>query len=501
MAACNKKKINECKEVEQSGSVEDNDRHRRMTDDAENASSVNDGNEGSWKSHKKRDAKEDEDDGELDNDDPSASKKPRVVWTVELHQQFVNAVNQLGMEKAVPKRILELMNVPGLTRENVASHLQKFRLYLKRMNGVTQHQGGIPSSFCGAVEPNSKAGSLGRLNIQALAASGQIPPQTLAALHAELLGQPAGSLVLPTMDQPILLQSSIPNPKCIPIERGVAFGQPIMKCQSNISKQFSHSNISVEDVSSGFPTWPSNQLNAMLPSSNPSTQNNMMVEMLQKHQEPPVLPESGHAINVQPSCLVIPSQSSNNMSAGNSPVPVHQNSSYNSGGIVDYSLLSSQLNIMPLGSGEITDGNVGVLNGYSISGAVPSSMSSCSVRADSNTVWWPQNSSMNVSSSGRLPGRLPNMSETFDRKAGVPFEEAHVRNLGFVGKGSCIPSRFAVEDIETLVNETSDSKTCVIDGGDRVKQEFDLDFTESKKTGIPALQHYSSSGFTGVLSK
>lgn len=26
--------------------------------------------------------------------------------------------------EAVPKRILELMNVPGLTRENVASHLQ-----------------------------------------------------------------------------------------------------------------------------------------------------------------------------------------------------------------------------------------------------------------------------------------------------------------------------------------------------------------------------------------
>jgi hypothetical protein len=28
------------------------------------------------------------------------------------------------LAEAVPKRILELMNVPGLTRENVASHLQ-----------------------------------------------------------------------------------------------------------------------------------------------------------------------------------------------------------------------------------------------------------------------------------------------------------------------------------------------------------------------------------------
>lgn len=29
-----------------------------------------------------------------------------------------------SFSEAVPKRILELMNVPGLTRENVASHLQ-----------------------------------------------------------------------------------------------------------------------------------------------------------------------------------------------------------------------------------------------------------------------------------------------------------------------------------------------------------------------------------------
>ena len=35
--------------------------------------------------------------------------------------------------EAVPKKILEIMNVDGLTRENVASHLQKYRLYLKRL--------------------------------------------------------------------------------------------------------------------------------------------------------------------------------------------------------------------------------------------------------------------------------------------------------------------------------------------------------------------------------
>jgi SHAQKYF class myb-like DNA-binding protein len=43
---------------------------------------------------------------------------------VQLHQQFVVAVNQLGIDKAVPKKIVEIMKVQGLSRENVASHLQ-----------------------------------------------------------------------------------------------------------------------------------------------------------------------------------------------------------------------------------------------------------------------------------------------------------------------------------------------------------------------------------------
>ncbi|PKA60225.1 Two-component response regulator ARR11 [Apostasia shenzhenica] len=65
--------------------------------------------------------------------DTATVKKARVVWSVNLHQKFVNAVDQIGFEKVGPKKILDLMNVPGLTRENVASHLQKYRLYLSRL--------------------------------------------------------------------------------------------------------------------------------------------------------------------------------------------------------------------------------------------------------------------------------------------------------------------------------------------------------------------------------
>ncbi|KAK4257521.1 hypothetical protein QN277_007098 [Acacia crassicarpa] len=79
---------------------------------------------------------DDEDNAQQNEEDPSTQKRPRVVWSVELHRKFVAAVDQLGLEKAVPKKILDLMNVEGLTRENVASHLQKYRIYLKK---VTLH--------------------------------------------------------------------------------------------------------------------------------------------------------------------------------------------------------------------------------------------------------------------------------------------------------------------------------------------------------------------------
>lgn len=69
-------------------------------------------------------------------------KRPRLVWTPQLHKRFVDAVAHLGIKNAVPKTIMQLMSVDGLTRENVASHLQKYRLYLKCMQGLSGGNGG-----------------------------------------------------------------------------------------------------------------------------------------------------------------------------------------------------------------------------------------------------------------------------------------------------------------------------------------------------------------------
>lgn len=76
---------------------------------------------------------------ENSNEDQAAQtlKRSRLVWTPELHKRFVEVVAHLGIKNAVPKTIMQLMNVDGLTRENVASHLQKYRLYLKRMQGLS----------------------------------------------------------------------------------------------------------------------------------------------------------------------------------------------------------------------------------------------------------------------------------------------------------------------------------------------------------------------------
>ncbi|OIT26448.1 PREDICTED: two-component response regulator ORR21-like isoform X2 [Nicotiana attenuata] len=512
-----RKKCSFSKDPEYSGSLDDNDRHKRGNDDAECASSVIEGADAVLKPQKKkRDAKE-EDGTEMENDDPTTAKKPRVVWSVELHQQFVSAVNQLGIDKAVPKRILELMNVPGLTRENVASHLQKFRLYLKRLSGVAQQQGGFPSTYCGPIEQNPKLGSLGRFDIQALAASGQIPPETLTALHAELLGRSTSNLVLPSVEQPDLLQTSLQQAKCIPVDHVVAYGQPLMKCPPSISnsKHLSQPMMSAEDVHSGFGSWRAKNI-YMVPSSNltelAAPDSNMLMAMMQhqqqwqkqqqleQQQKQSGLPEANHSINVKPSCLVLPSQLPGNFQVGDSPGPISQASSLGKSSVIDYSVLSPQSNNSS-GVVQVLDRELKPacgLNGFTAAASFSPSVSS--VHAENSAGIQLHNSSSAFGASKQLPGLVPNnlgFPVSCNSKSSQVLDQGPKRNPG-AGKAASIPSRFAVDESDSLMCNFS---TAIIYPEDtKVKQEPNMNIMQNAKVGPAIFQKFPSGDLMSVFS-
>ncbi|KAI7750596.1 hypothetical protein M8C21_006649 [Ambrosia artemisiifolia] len=441
-----RKKWNENKEHEHSGSVDDKDRHKRGGDDNDYASSVNEGGEGALPSHRKKRNNKEDDDGELETDEPGGSKKARVVWSVELHQQFVNAVNQLGIDKAVPKRILELMNVPGLTRENVASHLQKFRLYLKRLSGVAQGVG--PSSFCGSMEQNSKLASYGRFEIQALAASGQIPPQTLVALHAELLGQPTANVGLPVIDHQPLMQPS----KCMQVDHVMSYGQTL---PSNITKQVPQSVI--EDVHSGLGAWHSNNMVGGYGQFGGQNGHNMLFGMLQSQSQSQSQSQQvqKQSITVQPSRLVVPAQSSANFQAVNNGVPVnpsHQTTSFNRSSVINY------------GVGQRSETEM--------------KMTGCAVDVENR-----------IGGQGSVANHsIKEMGEkqiSFGESVHV-LDQGPLRNLGFVGKKSSIPSRFAGYEAESPTHNLNYADN---NGERRIKQEPNIDFLENSKAGGTAVTH------------
>nr|GMD26395.1 two-component response regulator ORR21-like isoform X2 [Ipomoea batatas]GME02203.1 two-component response regulator ORR21-like isoform X2 [Ipomoea batatas] len=323
--------------------------------------------------------------------------------------------------------------------------MQKFRLYLKRLSGVAQQQGGLPNSFCGPIEPNPKLGSLGRYEIQALAASCQIAPQTLAAIHAELLGRPTSGLVLPTIDHPALLQASLPGTKYILDDQAVAYGQPLMKCPPNISKQFTQ-HLSAEDIPSGVGAWPPKNV-CVVPSINLSglgAQN-----------------ESCRPVNVRPSCLVVPSQSSANFQVTNSPASISQTSSFSKSNVMDSRILSPQSGNSSSGAGEVAN--------------------------------WEQ----------KLPCVVPNITGIpvpDNHKSNQLLDQGPIRNLGFASRGSSIPSRFAIDESESPPISNiyhsriyKESNTC------KVKQEPDVNIADNAKVSVQTLQRIPPNDFMSVF--
>ena len=63
-------------------------------------------------------------------------RAPRFTWSAELHMRFEAAVAELGVDRATPQAIARLMGCVdgdgGPTRQNIKSHLQKYRLAIRK---------------------------------------------------------------------------------------------------------------------------------------------------------------------------------------------------------------------------------------------------------------------------------------------------------------------------------------------------------------------------------
>ena len=133
--------------------------------------------------------------------DGSAQKKPRFVWTADVHQRFVEAVHALGIHAAKPQAISQLMRMEGPgapTRQNIKSHLQKYRLLLQKRAASDPHAahpyaalhggggyGQWPAAAQQAAEQQVLLASLGGGGWQAAAFAN-------AGLHAALAGGGGG---------------------------------------------------------------------------------------------------------------------------------------------------------------------------------------------------------------------------------------------------------------------------------------------------------------------
>ncbi|ONM31695.1 hypothetical protein ZEAMMB73_Zm00001d040630 [Zea mays] len=134
-------------------------------------------------------------------------KRPRLIWTRRLHDLFVEAYEKsLGEDDAVPKRILENMRekmspaeTSEITREQVASHLQKYKLNLRskeaeRPPGGVQQQQASAEASTSQPRPRSLPPATPSAEVSQVAANLQPVPQLSGLPIWDRQAQPAEAM-------------------------------------------------------------------------------------------------------------------------------------------------------------------------------------------------------------------------------------------------------------------------------------------------------------------
>nr|GEZ69665.1 two-component response regulator ARR12-like [Tanacetum cinerariifolium] len=94
------------KQVESKSQPKSNNNQEKSNHGGEGEQEAGSGDPNGKFNQKRKDENEDFEDNRNEDDESSTQKKPRVVWSNDLHKKFVDAVYSLGMEKisSLPKK-------------------------------------------------------------------------------------------------------------------------------------------------------------------------------------------------------------------------------------------------------------------------------------------------------------------------------------------------------------------------------------------------------------
>ncbi|KAJ1622000.1 hypothetical protein T492DRAFT_846641 [Pavlovales sp. CCMP2436] len=171
--------------------------------------------------------------------DKKAAHKQRFVWTAELHRRFEVAVNSLGIENAKPQAISQLMNIEGIhapTRQNIKSHLQKYRLLLQKRSRSAAAAGGASGSG-GTRGPGAEgSGSAAEALVSSIAATA-----AAAAAEADVMARTAQNVaaaaVASAMLMPVKAEGAGGGEGSAPVESQVAVESRLRQQELNLKNQ------------------------------------------------------------------------------------------------------------------------------------------------------------------------------------------------------------------------------------------------------------------------